>query len=735
MEENLFKSNPISYKMDRKSPAAIQLRRVVNRTLFDFMGNYTDDVLAEYIVVLVCNGKHQNQARDDLDAFLGEDSGKFVAWLWDHLAKENYTSSATLNSLDCTLNSREDVLNEGKQPSNFPDFHSDLKRMSDHPLPKDGSSNPLYCSTNSKVNEIPGSIQRWCPDINGSLTKDNNERLQFYLNEGNAGRLQAEPTVINQTTGAAYQTGAAKHLASVRVCPPEIPFPSEQLLDEYQQQKVAIIDSSTLLHRSLPAPRTEPIGRALRSIITDDHQSRPLPTRSSAKTRLLSGTVDSSPRQIARPRGNVWDRLGKPQNEENAESRGKRNPHENNPINVESTDYQGKDVQNSRSMWTTQNTRLTGNIVGESVRLDSNYCKVVPNNHLSECRQPEHSSNDVVGLPYVNNSKRKRLYDEPNAGNSSALFSGCEEGQHHAKETPSKTQVSFPVKFNRSYSFGKVTSDIKDSGRLFSESTCTPPRIDHNSPAHKADSVVSTSSVPPGKSSSHQLNIISLSATQTQKLIPKNSQLPSKFESLSKPEIHDANHTPVKDVALDVMSKLQQIETDRTKIKLCLKQTEMRNDAKPSAPAGVQNHLEEDIELRTVLVTNVHFAATREALLSHFTKCGSVAKVVMLTDTITAQPKGAAYVVFAHKSSAEKAVAMSGTSFFSRILTVMRKADMPADFLVPSPSSLKSMQQPFQHPSFWKGSNNFQWRRENTTNRESSMSASTNGLGSSATGE
>lgn len=30
--------------------------------------------------MLVCNGKNQNQARDDLEAFLGDDSAKFVAW-------------------------------------------------------------------------------------------------------------------------------------------------------------------------------------------------------------------------------------------------------------------------------------------------------------------------------------------------------------------------------------------------------------------------------------------------------------------------------------------------------------------------------------------------------------------------------------------------------------------------------------------------------------------------------
>lgn len=30
--------------------------------------------------MLVCNGKNQNQAREDLEAFLGAESGAFVSW-------------------------------------------------------------------------------------------------------------------------------------------------------------------------------------------------------------------------------------------------------------------------------------------------------------------------------------------------------------------------------------------------------------------------------------------------------------------------------------------------------------------------------------------------------------------------------------------------------------------------------------------------------------------------------
>jgi len=107
--------------------------------------------------------------------------------------------------------------------------------------PKDGRYDPSYYSTNSncsKVIEISESVPRWCPSINGSLTEENNERLQAHLNEVNAEKLQAEPMVVNKTSGAAYHSGATKHFSSIVRCSPEIPSGGEQLPDEYQHQKV-----------------------------------------------------------------------------------------------------------------------------------------------------------------------------------------------------------------------------------------------------------------------------------------------------------------------------------------------------------------------------------------------------------------------------------------------------------------------------------------------------------------
>lgn len=66
----------------------------------------------------------------------------------------------------------------------------------------------------------------------------------------------------------------------------------------------------------------------------------------------------------------------------------------------------------------------------------------------------------------------------------------------------------------------------------------------------------------------------------------------------------------------------------------------------------------------------VHFAATEEALSLYFAKCGVVENGVILTDKTTGQRKGSAYVAFASKDSAVKAVALSGATFFSRTLKV-----------------------------------------------------------------
>lgn len=78
VDDRTFKAN---FTLD----GVLKLREKVNEKLKEFMGDYTDDTLVDYVIVLLRNGRRKEQARNELNVFLGDDSDSFVSWLWDHL--------------------------------------------------------------------------------------------------------------------------------------------------------------------------------------------------------------------------------------------------------------------------------------------------------------------------------------------------------------------------------------------------------------------------------------------------------------------------------------------------------------------------------------------------------------------------------------------------------------------------------------------------------------------------
>ncbi|XP_061348737.1 nucleolin 2 isoform X2 [Gastrolobium bilobum] len=75
-----------TFKANFTADGVTMLRERVNEKLKEFMGDYTDDTLVEYVIVLLRNGRGKEQAQNELNVFLGDDSDSFVSWLWDHLA-------------------------------------------------------------------------------------------------------------------------------------------------------------------------------------------------------------------------------------------------------------------------------------------------------------------------------------------------------------------------------------------------------------------------------------------------------------------------------------------------------------------------------------------------------------------------------------------------------------------------------------------------------------------------
>ncbi|GMH04432.1 hypothetical protein Nepgr_006271 [Nepenthes gracilis] len=75
-----------TFRINFSGEGAAKLRERVKDKLKEFMGDYTDDTLVDYVIVLLRNGRRKNEAKNELDVFLGDDSNSFVTWLWDHLA-------------------------------------------------------------------------------------------------------------------------------------------------------------------------------------------------------------------------------------------------------------------------------------------------------------------------------------------------------------------------------------------------------------------------------------------------------------------------------------------------------------------------------------------------------------------------------------------------------------------------------------------------------------------------
>ncbi|KAH9710101.1 RRM domain-containing protein [Citrus sinensis] len=95
-----------TFKVNFSADGVAKLRDGVKDKLKEFMGDYTDDTLVveivklivlsvegmfvlpafqEYVIVLLRNGRRKEEARNELNVFLGDDSTSFVSWLWDHL--------------------------------------------------------------------------------------------------------------------------------------------------------------------------------------------------------------------------------------------------------------------------------------------------------------------------------------------------------------------------------------------------------------------------------------------------------------------------------------------------------------------------------------------------------------------------------------------------------------------------------------------------------------------------
>ncbi|KAF3965650.1 hypothetical protein CMV_010178 [Castanea mollissima] len=532
----------VSFKINRKSEAASVLKSSIASKLPDFLSDYSDEVLAEYITVLVCNGKHQYQARDDLEAFLGKRSADFVSWLWGLLFNR--------------------------------------ARQSDSQITITALSDPIHVAsvTTKDHHAFPSSF---------SLTKK--EPCIHSINKSNSKIVNCESNPL--------------------------PLPNKQLL----QPKRGIKTPSTSAHLKSSSPIPWP---------SENPHPRHISAPNVTGTNLSAQPAAVVSHHIDRPRGSVWDRLGKPCDDI---SQGSRTVDVSGVVFVK----QQEQILNVKlSAVPVPNGEQSRTITGEVTPLGNN---------LSETRKLP----DVVGTkcdPHsVSNIKRKRHFGEISTGLG-------------ADSVPVVDERNVDLQCKES------TQDFKNSNLTKDSKTTTP---------NMASEV------------------------------------------------------------LDVKHRLHQIEIEMSKLRS--RRLAMEKDGKPNLLLNSRSsRLPEEYSERTVLVTNVHFAATKEGLSLYFAKCGEIANLVILIDEATAQPKGSAFITFSSKESVDKALELSGTTFLSRTIKVLRKVETAVSTSGPVLLAGRQCQKPLTHINrnfipnkLYCSSSPLQWRRVSISTL-SEPSASTN---------
>ncbi|KAI3977876.1 hypothetical protein MKX01_036716 [Papaver californicum] len=605
-DEDVFNENPRSFELDRKSSLATKLKSSISHKLIQLIGDDIDDVLAEYIVVLVCNGKHQHQAREDLEAFLGEKSSEFVSWLWEVLLRAVEQSRV----LTSDMSNIKDVVvraayNDAVVDKEQRDFR--LKKLHDH-----GNGNTDYLlshsekyrlSTSSPTHVSSGDgIYEVCRHTKSKFGRSWSDIIKKELNI----KLQKSDVPGDMVSAEVNHRDIVKHDSSRVNVSSGNSSGGEKNVRYVGQRKIVKNSRGELFPRHQSS-----VERKLGSASSQSVMAEGSNLRLHAMSEV-PGKKHSLTEQNSWPRGNVWDRLGKP-NDDNTIGRC-------NGIEVHGAEVIRKavalDGTNTRSM--VKDSPVHNNSDG-----------LISETNCSEHR---HICNTKRAPNDANNFGRKRQFGEIRYHADGLVPLARGNVRHVQAEEPVEEfeRMSY-LQSSGSKWLKTAVSEIRKTN-MASKYPAVPPSTRANS----MSSVARSGAIVSGE---------------------------------------DGN-TDLKPVETDVKLKLQPVDVRGSE--LCSERVQRTSDGQITSfsSGGAMNFQGEDNDSRTVFVTNVHFSATDEALALHFSKCGVIVKVIILRDAITGQPKGSAYITFADKESVERAVARSGSSFWTRTLQVMRKSEV-----------------------------------------------------------
>uniref|UniRef100_A0A0D9W653 RRM domain-containing protein n=1 Tax=Leersia perrieri TaxID=77586 RepID=A0A0D9W653_9ORYZ len=583
------------------------LRERVREKLKELMGDYSDDTLVEYVVVLVRNGRRKDEAAKELEVFLSDNNDAFISWLWDHLS-----SSLHLYVQPKAISTSA----ETKGTS------SNARGMHVHDMT---SSTQVVREPVAGIQKTTGIQQRreW-----GGIVREQSEAVPLR-------------SVVN-TVSQAEEKDVRRSHARRRTHSPDTHHHHHQHRkrsredDEHQIKRTTSQQAHDAPRRLIQfavrdavrtvqpiTSRSESASKRLRSVVSTMASDAPLdvglqktnldvrvPGATAAAFRAAAEAAEDALKE--KYTGSVFRRLGR---------RGILNAAE------ESFGYREQDPER------------------EYVDID---------NVHAENQLDFHERSHYAGDAY--------MYDReaPKAVDSASDINGFDDAGAARYNDLIPYRSTLPSSVGKeSLVVGFNTVDGAAKSRSRRSIMQDAPASSGSKPSERMLDISVNSITQTHKSANHETR---RNAVKVEPRVP--TELRGVDSRKSNATLAHVNNTPMTDKSKDLKRSSSVVEAQK-----------VSSLAVGSCTTGQP---EGGTDSRTIFVTNVHFAATKDALSRHFNKFGAVLKTLIVTD-VSGQPTGSAYIEFLLKESAEQALTLNGTSFMSRILKVIRRnsAEVP----------------------------------------------------------
>lgn len=599
-----------TFRVNLASDGTARLQQKVKEKLKEFLGDYTDDTLVEYVIVLIRNGRQKEEAKKELNVFLGDDSDSFVSWLWDHLSLNMDLYAQPKESLTeevdriVTTNDHFDKSNIGMEQSIFAS-HTDFEQ--------EGGKSVINVSRsrrNREWNDVVGAMNGSFPlrstiiDALNSAEKTSDRAVVRHLSP-------PRPQVSRKRS---REDGWPPKKRDTELLPKL--GPSRRLLEFAVRDAVKTVQQSS--------SKSEPALKRLCSVVSSSADSlldkRPQRPRStlrmpgSASVALKAAAEAAEDVRKSKNEGSVFNRLG----------RGKAIEPIDQSYNIKTSILQDATIkefdQSARSYQVDYNQKgdYSEDFTGNSLILDRVADMAVDS-------ASDNDSYDDFGISTDHDLEASQCAYSVNKKESSLMLH---------------------------YNVPKDTDAVTKKMKLVSQE---PPPTASTNPSSK---------------------IVNISVNvNTWK--PPDYQVPRNVNEVDHQMGDSSERTTVKpNVHILKESTISSAGTDKEMISTDIRKEIQKSQASTPGVSYTTSRPSEDVESRTIYISNVHFGATKDNLSRHFNKFGEVLKVMIVTDPATGQPIGSAYVEFLRKESAELALSLNGTSFMSRILKVVLRSSV-----------------------------------------------------------